>query len=152
MATETKKVMQKVYTFVQDIGENVKCPPQARLIIDLVKAAPGGTVDGPALVALMSRPPAAAGQPAATGGLVTKQDPKRVLGFYRPMLKEMGTVAETEVEVEIQVEVPDKPAKPAKAETAETPTGEAAAVVAKPSKSKGAKGDQKAATQVAKRA
>ena len=104
-----------------------------RLIVNLVKSASDGKISGPDLITLLARP-------AAEGGLTTKQDPKRVLGFYRPKFKEMGVIAESEIEVEIQVEVPDKPVPPAAAAPAES-----AAPAEKPHKSKGIKGEQKAA-------
>lgn len=107
MAIEKKEVKTPYYKLIGEIGENAKCPPQAKHIVSIVKAA-GGKITRDELIKLLSRPP-------AEGGLTTNQKPERVLGFYRPTLKEMGVLLE-EIEVStIEVEVPDKPEKPAPA-------------------------------------
>ena len=122
MATETKKVKKTTtyYTSGRDIGPSEKCPPQAKLILDIVKAN-GGKVERTALLALLNRTPD--GTP--NGGLKTNQTAERILGFYRPKFKAEGTLTEEKIvtEEEIQVEVKEKPAPAA---AAAAPAGEPA--------------------------
>ena len=103
MAIVKKEVRNRYYTIVSDLGENVKCPPQALLIINTIKAA-GGRIGREELITLLKRPP-------EDGGLKTGQTVERILGFYRPRLIDMGVMKEEfEVSV-IEVELPDKPKK-----------------------------------------
>ena len=129
MATEKKVVKTKYYVALREIAANEKCPPQAKLIVDLIAAA-GGKILRDDLVKLLSRPP-------AEGGLTTRQTPERILGFYRPKLRDMGVANEVIEESTIEVEVPDKPAKPEKA--APVPTDG----TAPETKPKGSKGTRK---------
>ena len=126
MATEKKIVKVKFYVLQKEIGASDKCPPQARLIVETVKAA-GGKIEREALLALLKRP-------VEQGGLKTGQTAERILGFYRPKLKEMGVMLEVVKDKEIEVQVPDKPAPAA---TAAAPATTAAAPA------KGAKGTRK---------
>jgi len=138
MATKIVKTKQKFYVTLREIAANEKCPPQAKLIIDLI-AANGGKISKEDLIALLQRPP----NPAAPleGGLVTTQTAERILGFYRPKLAEMGVAREEETITETKVEVPDPPAKE------EKPAKEPKAKKVKEPKNdgKGAKGEPQAA-------
>ena len=137
MATEKKVVKIKVYSSPKQLGENEKCPPQAKLILKLIaENAVDGKIERDALITLLKRPP-------AEGGLETRQSPERILGFYRPRLVEQGVLLEETIDREIEVEVPDKPAKaetPAAADGSTPADGAAAAPQETKSKSKGAKG------------
>ena len=115
MATEKKKVTTTFYVSGRDLAPSEKCPPQAKLILDIVKAG-GGKIEREALLALLKRPP----NPAAPieGGLTTTQTAERILAFYRPKYKQNGTLSEVKEVSEIEVEVPDKPAPPTPAEGA----------------------------------
>lgn len=111
MATITKKVKTKYLSCPKEIGANDKCPPQAKLILDTIKAnAVDGKIKRDDLVNLLKRPP-------EEGGLKTNQTAERILGFYKPRLTESGVLLETEEEVEVQVEVADKSAKAEKEAT-----------------------------------
>lgn len=131
MATEKKQVKTKVYVVVRELADSEKCPPQAKLIIDTIKAA-GGKMSREDLLTQLKRP-------AEQGGLKTNQTAERILGFYRPKLvDDLGILKEETVTTEIEVEVPDKPAKAPKAEGASATGGGE-------SKEKGKKGPQKTA-------
>lgn len=140
MAIEKKKVVNKYYTIIKDIDAATKCPPQARLIVETIKAA-GERTEREALMTLLRRPP-------LEGGLTTNQTVERIVGFYKPKLVEMGVLREDTEVIEIDVEVPDKPAPAtaAPAATAEVaaPVAEAPAAPA-PDKVKDKKGTHKAA-------
>lgn len=131
MATETREVKKKYYAVVKDISESDKCPPQARLIVDTIKAA-GGRMSREDLLAALKRSP-------EEGGLKTSQTAERILGFYRPRLADMGVLKEEVETTTIEVEVPDKPAKEEKAATA------SADGAATGSRDKGRKGEPKTA-------
>jgi hypothetical protein len=131
MAIEKKKVTNKSYTILKEIGPNDKCAPQARLIVDTIKAN-GGTMTREALLAALKRP-------VEQGGLKTGQTHERILGFYKPKLADMGVMREISEEKEIEVEVPDKPAKEA------APAKEAKAPKAPGEGEKGKKGEPKTA-------
>ena len=107
MAIEKKQIKKKVYSTPKEIGANEKCPPQAKLILDTIKAA-GGKVEREALLNLLKRP-------VEQGGLKTNQTAERILGFYRPKLVALGVLKEETEVTEIEVEVPDKPAAAAAA-------------------------------------
>lgn len=131
MATVKKQIKKKSYEVAKPISDSDKCPPQARLIVETVKAA-GGKMTREELLAALKRP-------ADQGGLKTNQTAERILGFYKPKLVEMGVLKEVTTTEEIEVEVPDKPAKEA---AAAAPASET-----KPAKEgeKGKKGTSKAA-------
>ena len=140
MAIVKKQVKNKSYVLLKEVEASDKCPPQARLIVDTIKAA-GGTIGREDLLKLLQRPP-------AEGGLTTNQTAERILGFYRPKLTAMGVLREDVETVEVEVEVPDKPEKPAKAaapaaDPAATDGG--APAPAATDKVKGHKGSHKAA-------
>jgi hypothetical protein len=101
----TKKVIEKVKYYVLDkpIPEGEKCPPQSRLIVETVQKA-GGKITRDELLRLLRRP-------VEEGGMKATQPIERVLGFYRPRLKEAGILHEVEESHETEVEVPDEPAK-----------------------------------------
>ena len=129
MAIVKKEVKKKVYVVLKDVGANDKCPPQAKLIIDTIKAA-GGKIGREELLTLLKRP-------VDQGGLKTNQTAERILGFYKPKLTEMGILREDTVTSEVEVEVPDKPAKEEKAA--------AAPASAPAAQTKGKKGEHTAA-------
>lgn len=137
MAIVKKQIKKKMYSTKRDIGANDKCPPQARLIIELIKNS-GGKIEREELLTLLRRSP-------EEGGLKTNQTPERILGFYKPKLTEMGVLQEDTEISEIDVEVPDKPVKA----VATPPAADAAQTVktAEPvqDKTKNAKGTHKAA-------
>ncbi len=138
MAIVKKKVNTKFYTTPKEVGANDKCPPQAKLILDTIKAA-GGRVSREDLMNLLKRP-------VEQGGLKTTQTAERILGFYKPKLTELGVLKEETETTEIDVEVPDKPApaeKAAGAADAAAATGGQSAPAA--DKTKGKKGEHKAA-------
>jgi hypothetical protein len=138
----TKKVVEKVKYYVLDkpIPEGEKCPPQSRLIVETVQKA-GGKITRDELLRLLRRP-------VEEGGMKATQPIERVLGFYRPRLKEAGILHEVEESHETEVEVPDEPAK---AEGAAAGAEGAPAVAAQekkkkePKEPKPAKGEQKVA-------
>ena len=136
------KVVKKFYHILKDMGANDKCPPQARLILETIKA--NGTdnrIGREELLTLLKRVPEA-------GGLRTNQTAERILGFYRPRLTAAGVLKE-ETET-VETEVPDPPAKEAAA-TGGEPAGEGAAptaeggATAQEPKGKPKKGEHKAA-------
>lgn len=140
MATVKKQVKKKFYAVLKEVGQNDKCPPQARLIVDTIKTA-GGRLEREALLELLKRP-------VEEGGLKTNQTAERILGFYRPKLTEMGVLKEETVTEEIEVEVPDKPAKADKqgeGAAAQSSQEAPATNAAKTDKAKDAKGKHKAA-------
>jgi len=106
MALVKKKVTTKSYVVTKEVGPNDKCPPQARLIVEVIKAA-GGTMLRDDLLAALKKP-------VEQGGLKTNQTAERILGFYRPKLADMGVMKEVEDTKEIEVEEADKPAKEVK--------------------------------------
>jgi hypothetical protein len=120
MAIEKQKKTKVSYVLVGEIAPNEKAPPQSKLIVDTLKNA-GGTLSKEELVALLSRP-------ATEGGLTTRQAPDRILGFYRPKLVAAGILKEVKEEIEVEVEVPDKPAPEPKAEKPEKPAKKAKSV------------------------
>lgn len=113
MATKEVKTKKKFYKVLKPIEMNQKCPPQSKLIVDTVVGA-GGRISRDELLDLLKRPP-------AEGGLTTDQTAERILSFYRPRLRDSGTMVEEIEETTETVEVPDEPAaepaaeKPAKA-------------------------------------
>lgn len=117
MAIVKKQIKSKVFKVVKPVGENDKCPPQSKLIVNTIVTA-GGAIDRDELMTLLKRPP-------AEGGLTTNQTAERILGFYTPKLVDMGVLEIETKTTEIDVEVPDKPAKAPKAPKAEAPAGEA---------------------------
>ncbi len=100
MATEKRTINETHLVHVQDVGANDKCPPQAIVILDTIKAAENKRLERSALIALLS-----------DGRLTTRQTPERILSFYKPRLISAGFIKEEKVPVEIEVEVADKPAK-----------------------------------------
>jgi len=144
MAIVKKQIKKKFYAVLKDVGQNDKCPPQARLIVDTIKAA-GGRVEREALLELLKRPP-------EQGGLKTNQTAERILGFYKPKLTETGVLKEETETTEIEVEVPDKPAKTDAPAAAADPAASTEAAPASapapapvPDKVKDSKGKHKAA-------
>lgn len=137
MATEQKEIKKKVYSVLKDVGENDKCPPQAKLILNTIKAA-GGKMSREDLIAALKRAP-------EQGGLKTTQTPERILGFYKPKLETDGYIQEDSVSEMVTVEVADKPAKAPKAPKADSAVGEASMDTPAKDKVKGAKGEQKTA-------
>ncbi len=133
MATIKTKVIEKHYAVVKEVGANDKCPPQAKLIVDLIGKADGKVMERSAIVAAL---------PGA--GLVTKQTPERIFSFYRPKLVEMGVLEERSVEKEVDKEVPDKAPKAAKPEAADGEAKPAEGTVP-PASVKNTKGTPKAA-------
>ena len=107
MATIVKKVKEVSYSIKKQPDPNQKCPPQAKLIIDILSAQPDTLASRDELLALL-------GRPAAEGGLTTTQTPAKILGFYQPKLVEQGILEVHTKEVDKEVEVPDKPEKPSK--------------------------------------
>ena len=141
MAIVKKQVKTKIYSVLKDVGPSDKCPPQARLLVDTIKAA-GGRIEREELLTLLTRPP-------EQGGLKTNQTAARILGFYKPKLTEMGVLQEETEVTEIDVEVPDTPVKADAPAAPAAATGAAAdapaEAPAEPASVKGAKGKHKAA-------
>lgn len=136
MATEIKKVKKRIYLILKDVDPNTKCPPQSRLIVDTIKSG-GGKMEREELLTLLKRPP-------DQGGLKTNQTAERILGFYKPKLIADGILREDEETIEVEVEVPDKPAKAEQAEQAAAAGAEGGEH--KPKKGgKGHKGEHQAA-------
>lgn len=136
MATVKKTINQKHYAIIKAVGENDKCPPQAKVIVKTISEQEGQVIERSKLIELLK-----------DGRLTTNQTPERIFSFYRPRLIEMGVMEERQVPVEVEIEVPDKPAKAEKpaataAEGAEAPAAEAPAA---PASVKGKKGEPKAA-------
>ena len=119
MATVTKKTTEVTYTIEKQPDASQKCPPQAKLIIDILSAQPNQTATRAELMALLKRDP-------ADGGLKTTQTAEKILGFYQPKLEEQGILKVTKNVTETQVEAPDKPSKTkaAKGKKVDVATGE----------------------------
>ena len=138
----TKTIEKKSYQLIRDLdSEKDKCPPQAKVILDTLKAAPEQTMERVALIEALK-----------DGRLKATQPEERVFGFYRPKLIAAKLIKEIIFKVEI--EVPDKEPKEPKKKNALTPEGEAATTEAgaeataengeaKSSKVKGSKGTPK---------
>ena len=122
MATVKKEVKNKFYSLVRDLTESDKCPPQAKVIVQVLKEV-GGKISREDLIAKLKAP----------GLIKTEQTVERIFGFYRPKLVEMGIMKEEIETSTVEVQVADKP-EPAKAEGA-------AAGAAAPAKEKAAKSD-----------
>jgi hypothetical protein len=142
MATVKKIIKTRFYVLTKEVGANDKCPPQAKLILDTIKAA-GGKMTREDLIKDLKRP-------VEEGGLKTNQTAERILGFYKPRLTEMGVLKEETETSEIEVEVEDKPAKAPKEKAAAGTDGATAdstaeAGTAPGTASKGAKGEPKRA-------
>ncbi len=120
MATVKKEIKNRSYALAKEVDPNQKCPPQAQLILNILKEA-GGKMTRDALLTALKRPP-------DQGGLTTTQSAERILGFYKPKLIELQAMTEIVDVTSIDIEVPDKPApaeKPAKApKTAAASAGE----------------------------
>lgn len=107
MATEKKKVITKKFTLARELNDADKCPPQAKVVVGVIKSL-GGKADRAAIIDKLK----------AAGTLTTNQTVERIFGFYRPRLIAMGVLKEEVEETVVEVQVPDKPAK------AEKPAGE----------------------------
>jgi hypothetical protein len=101
MAIVKKQVKTKFYTALRPVSDTDKVPPQAKLIVKTLLDA-GGKLFSDELIKLLSRKP-------EDGGLVTNQTPKRILGFYKPKLSEIGILQEEVETTEVDTEVPDRP-------------------------------------------
>jgi hypothetical protein len=129
MPTEKKTVNVQHFELLRELTDKDKCPPQAKVIVTILKAA-GKPMSRADLIAELSKP----------GVLTTRQTPERIFGFYRPRLIEMGMLKESQVATEVEVEVAEKPAK---AEKAAAAPADGAAPTEVPKSVKGKKGEPK---------
>lgn len=104
MATKQKEVKVKTFTLVRELSDKDKCPPQAKTIVNAVKAL-GGAATREQIVASLKAP----------GVVETTQSVERIFGFYRPRLTDMGVLKEEVTTTTVEVPVAEKPAKAPKA-------------------------------------
>lgn len=107
-----KSIKTKAYTVAKMPDDNVKCPPQAKVIVEAIKELQESNGNQPvSLDELVTKL-------KAEGKLNTRQSEARIFGFYRPKLKDQGVLVEHTKDVEVPIEV--KPKKAPTAKTAET--------------------------------
>ena len=73
------------YTFKAEPGEKEKLAPQARIVLNHIKAAGTSGVTRDKLVAALEKD-------ATAGTLETRQDVRKILGFYQPRMVEAGLI------------------------------------------------------------
>lgn len=107
----------KTYVHVRDLNENEKCAPQAKIILQVIKAAGEAGIERKALIETL-------GSMVGTT-LTTTQGVDRIFGFYRKPLLASGVISEVVTEVE-------KPKAEESAEGAEAPAKKKRAPKPKP--------------------
>lgn len=125
----TKSIEKKSYQLIRDLDpEKDKCPPQAKVILETLKAAPEQTMERAELIAALK-----------DGRLKATQPEERVFGFYRPKLIAAKLIRE--ILCKVDIEVPDKEPKKVVSTDGSEPAEGAEAGEAKQTKStKGSKG------------